>query len=176
MYLLSLILGIIPDVTIFTLCLIYFKEMKNKKKNIILFLGLLITNIVLALLLKYNILVYMFFTIIGYMILKGLYKDTKSIDVFLFVFIYVLLTITSFCSLPLIKINYWLSYIVQRSILIILIVILKKKFNNFYLKYRASWDINDNSKIKSIKLRNISLSLCYTLLFVINIGITNIKI
>ncbi len=176
MYLLSLCLGIIPDVIIFTLCLIYFKNIKEKKKNLLLFLGLLFTNIFLAYLLKYNVLVYIFFVAIGYAILKSLYKDTKAIDIFLFVFIYVLLTFASFCSFPLIKINYWLSYIVQRIILIILIVILRNKINIFYLKYLSSWDINKDSKIKSITLRNISLSICYTLLFIINIGITNIKI
>ena len=71
--------------------------------------------------------------------------------------------------------NYYYLYVIDRFLLF-MPFIFKNKFNVIYKKYCNLWNRNDKEKrpIKSITLRNISLILLNSFIFIANITIINI--
>lgn len=160
LYVISILLGLIPEVLYFTLFLIYTKNLKEKK--IRLFLLISIAYLLCMFIQQYEIIYYLLFVALVYIILKLLYKEkTQIIDVFAFSVSTLYLTMLSYiCFMFLQKdySNYYLLYILDRLLLCVPFAF-RKKFNTIYKKYCKLWNRNDNEKrpIKSITLRNISL-------------------
>lgn len=169
-YLVSILLGMIPEVLYFTLFLIYTKDLKDKKFRLFGLISIAyIINIILC---DYNVIYNVIFIFLVYLILKLLYKKkTQIIDVFIIIYGSCYLTILSFlvCFAYDIK-TYWICYVIDK-ILLFSIFIFKKQFNKLYKKYCKYWNRNDKVKkpIKSITLRNISLILMNSIIFIMNI-------
>lgn len=159
-YILSILLGLIPEVLYFTLFICFTKNIKEKRFR--LFLLISIAYFICILLRMYRLIYYLLFVALVYLILKLLYrKKTQIIDIFVITFSFFHLSLMSYICFLFMnydKSNYFLLYIADR-ILIFSIFIFKNKFNKIYKKYCSMWNRNDNIKkpIKSITLRNISL-------------------
>lgn len=173
--LMSIILGLLPEVLYFTLFLIYTKNIKEKRLR----LGILIAvaYVLCMFIQRYQLFYYLLFIALVYLILKLLYRDKiQIIDVFVISSSTILLTIFSY--LYFIFKDYFNYYVLlaMNRILLFLPFIFKDKFNMVYKKYCKLWNRNDNMKrpIKSITLRNISLIIINLLIFIINIVITKI--
>lgn len=176
-FLLSILLGLIPEVLYFTLFLVYTKNLETKR--IKLFLLISIAYLISVMLSRFVIIYYLLFLILIYAILKLLYKKkTQIIDVFIIGLAYFWVTFLSFIIIKFANkdfSNYYILYIINR-ILLFLPFIFKNKFNKIYKKYYEFWnrDYSNNRVIKSITLRNISLILLNGFIFLINITIINI--
>jgi len=171
--LISILLGLLPEVLYFTLFISYTKNIKEKRLR----LGILIAvaYVICMFIQKYQVVYYVLFITLVYLILKLLYKHKAQItDIFLIsvIFNYVCLT-SYFCFLFLKQdlSNYFILYIVAR-ILLFIPFIFRNKFNIIYKKYYSLWNRNDNIKrpIKSITLRNISLISLNIFIFLMNLG------
>ncbi len=171
--LISVVLGLLPEVLYFTMFLICTKDIKEKRIK----LGLLISiaYVLCMFIQKYKVIYYVLFIALVYAILKLLYKEkTQIIDVFTFSICFGYLCILSSMFYGLSKyfnINYYFCSILLR-ISMFLPFIFKNKFNKLYRKYCNLWNRNDDIKrpIKSITLRNISLILLNSLILFINLA------
>lgn len=176
-YVLSVFLGLIPEVLYFTLFISYTKNIKEKRVK--LFLLISVAYFVCMLIQQYQLIYYIIFVLLIYLILKLLYKKkTQIIDVFIIGLSYLWITLLSIILFVLLKndlSNYYMLYIVDR-IFLFLPFLFKSKFNILYKKYCNLWNRNDKEKrpIKSITLRNISLILLNSVIFFLNIVIINI--
>lgn len=96
--LLTIFLGMIPEVLYFYLFLIYTKKINYKKK--MLFFGIMFLYIICLLIIKYQPIYYISFIILVYILLKMLYKEkTQIIDIFVFSISTIYLTLIGFiCS------------------------------------------------------------------------------
>lgn len=165
-FVISIFLGLLPEVLYFTLFLVYTKEIKTKRLK--LFLLLAIGYIALIMICRFQFLFYIAYIIYSYLILKLLYKS-HIIDLFVYLISFsYLIIISTLCAL--IISNYNIAYLLNR-ILLFLPFIFKNKFNLFYNLYCSLWNRNDNAKIKSITLRNISLVFINTIIVMLNIMI-----
>ena len=171
-FVMSLLLGMIPEVLFFTLLLINVKNLKNKKLK--LFLLIMVSYILCIMLIRHQVLYYVIFMILIYLSLKILYKkNTQIIDVFIIGLGSIYLTLVNIICLIFVNESYivYYSLLVINRILLFLPFIFKNKFNLLYKKYCSLWNRNDNIKrpIKSITLRNISLIALNTFVFVCNV-------
>jgi hypothetical protein len=170
----SIILGLLPEVLYFTLFLIYTKNIKEKRLR----LGILIAvaYAICMFIQRYEIIYYVGFVSLVYLILKLLYKNkVQIIDIFVFSISTLYLTSLSYISFIFLNkdlSNYFILLFASRIFLFIPFLF-KSKFNILYKKYCGLWNRNDNAKrpIKSITLRNISLVIINLLIFIINIFI-----
>lgn len=175
--LLSILLGLIPEVLYFTLFITYTKDIKEKR--IKLFLLISISYFLCILVQKLQILFYVLLIVLIYICLKLLYKNkTQIIDVFVISIAYLWISILSFILILFVKqdmSNYVFISILDR-ILLFSIFIFRNKFNKLYKLYCKLWNRNDKEirPIKSITLRNTSLILLNSFIFFLNIAIINI--
>lgn len=171
-YILSILLGLIPEVLYFTLFITYTKNIKEKR--IKLFLLISIAYFLCMLIKQYEVIYYILFVILVYMILKMLYKKKiQIIDIFVFSISTLYLTLLSYICFVFLKedySNYYFLYVLDR-IGMCLPFIFRNKFNIIYKKYCKFWNRNDNEKrpIKSITLRNISLIIINIVICFMNI-------
>jgi len=175
--LLSILLGLIPEVLYFTLFLTYTKNLKEKRIKLFFLIG--IVYFLCILIQHWQILFYILLIVLIYLSLKLLYKSkVQIIDIFVISVAYLWLAILSFILIFFVKAdysNYAVISIIDR-ILLFSVFIFRHKFNTIYKKYCKLWNRNDKEKrpIKSITLRNISLILLNSFIFFLNIAIINI--
>lgn len=175
--LLSILLGLIPEVLYFTLFITYTKNIKAKR--IKLFLLISIAYCLCILIQRWQILFYLLWIVFTYLALRLLYKNkVQIIDIFIISLAYLWLVLISLICLLFLKedfSNYVLLSIIAR-IFLFLPFIFKNKFNILYKKYCKLWNRNDKEKrpIKSITLRNVSIILLNGFIFLANITIINI--
>lgn len=166
---LSIFLGMLPEVIYFYLFFIYVKNIKEKR--IKLFLGILISYLLCIFLAPYEIFYYVIFIVFLYATLKILYlKEIQIIDVFIVMYGISYLALLSLLIYFAYDFkSYVVCYIINR-ILLFSIFIFRKHFNKLYIKYCKYWNRNDNIKrpIKSITLRNVSLIILNCIIFIIN--------
>lgn len=169
-YLISIILGLIPEVLYFTLFLIYTKDLKEKRIK----LGILITIMYLLciFIIQHKILFYVAFMFFIFFSLKILYKKKiQIIDLFIVGIAEGYLALLSLLIyLPKNNLQYFIIYAINR-ILLFAPFIFRNKFNTIYKKYCSLWNRNYTKKqpIKSITLRNISLFAINIIILLINI-------
>lgn len=169
---LSIFLGLLPEVLYFTLFLIHTKNIKEKRIKLFLFVSL--AYFLCMFIQQYKVIYYILFIALVYIILKILYKQkTQIIDIFVFSLSSIYMTLLASVSFVLLKedlSNYYLLYIISR-ILLFVPFIFRKHFNILYKKYCKLWNRNDkeNRPIKSITLRNVSLIVINFTIFIINI-------
>ena len=175
-YVLSILLGLVPEVIYFTLFLIYTKNLKEKR--LWLFIGMSVIYFICLIIQRYKIAYYLGFVVLVYSLLKLLYKNkVQIIDIFTISIPATYITLLSCLMWALIMCNrnYYVYYILYglNRILLFLPFIFRKRFNPMYKKYCSWWNRNDNIKkpIKSITLRNISLTMVNLCIVIINITI-----
>lgn len=173
-YIISMFLGMLPEVLYFTLAIIYTKNIKKNK--IKLFLLITMAYITCIMIIKYELLFYILFIFVLYFVLKLLYRnETQIIDVFVIMYFCFYLTLLSFLIYIYYGLSnnintYYLLYFINR-VLLFAIFIFRNNFNKLYNNYKKYWNRNDNIKrpIKSITLRNVSLIMINCIIFIINI-------
>ncbi len=168
-FVISIVLGMLPEIFFFTLAIIYTR---NKKENRIkLFLLIAISYYICIIATKYKTINYFLFIIMGFLVQKILYKDTSKIDIFVFSIIvsYVTLNASIILLCKSDYSNYWQLFFINRIILIIPFLF-KNKLNKMYTEYKKLWNRSyDEIKIfKSITVRNSSLIILNLLIFSIN--------
>lgn len=164
-FIVSLLMGMLPEVLYFTLSICFIKDIK--KQRLKLFSLLVIGYIVLIMVCRFQLLFYLGYIVYVYIVLKKLYKS-KIIDLFIVSVVSAYLTLVSFISFKLTD-TYMLAYLINRLMLFIPIFILNYKLNDFYNVYYRLWDRHDGNKIKSITIRNISLVFINMLIVIFNI-------
>lgn len=170
--LISILLGMLPEVLYFTLFLVYTKNIKEKKVK--LFFLITLAYVLCIMVSRFKTLYYFLFIFAVYIILKILYKHkTGIIDVFIISLSFIYVCFISFLCSRFINNNYVLYYIllVINKILLFIPFIFRNKFNLLYKTYCGLWNRNKNVKrpIKSITLRNISLIILNVFIFILNI-------
>lgn len=176
-YILSILLGLIPEVLYFTLFLTFTKNIKEKR--IKLFLLISISYILCVLIQQWQLLFYLLWGLSIYIFLKILYKEkVQIIDIFIISLAYFWVALISLICLIFLKENYsnFIVLSIIARIFLFIPFIFKNKFNFLYKKYCKLWNRNDNEKrpIKSITLRNVSLILLNGFIFLANITIINV--
>lgn len=173
-FIVSLLLGMLPDVFYYFIYIKQIKEIKNKK---FLFFALLFLNYILCIILiQHQFYLYIIQDIIIYLIMKKIYKAQIN-DMFLIIFLETYMLVLSLISFNLIN-NYVLSFVIYR-ILLFLPLLFKDRIIEFYKNYTKLWNRhNIPNKIKSITLRNISLvvlNIMIILMYIILLHISIIK-
>jgi hypothetical protein len=173
-FIISLLLGILPDILYYY---IYIKSIKKiNTKNILFFILLCINYILCIILIQHQFYLYIIQDIIIYFIIKKLYSSQIN-DVFLVIFLETYMLVLALISFNLIE-NYIVSFVVYR-IFLFLPLIFKNRIINFYENYTKLWNRhNIPHKIKSITLRNISLvvlNIMIILMYIILLHISIIK-
>lgn len=152
-FIVSLFLGMIPEVAYFTLFLIFTKNLNCKRLKLLLLLA--IGYVVLIMICRYKLLFYVAYIVYSYLVLKELYNSHIS-DIFTVSVASSYLTLISFTSFKLFD-NYIISYIINRLLLFIPLILVGPNINKMYKKYLSLWNRHEKGPIKSITLRNISL-------------------
>lgn len=154
-FVLSLLLGAIPDTLYYYLYLTRIKDIKNRR--LVLFLLILAGYILFFMIIRFNLYLYLAFYVYLYLVLKFVIKKADITDFFLLLFIDVYcmgISAILYFSIS----NYFLALIISK-ILIFVPLIFKDKLKKLYQTYRKLWNKSNNKerKTKSITLRNISL-------------------
>ena len=171
-FVMSFILGLLPETLYLTLFFICCKNIKEKR--IFLFILISICYMVLILFKNYVILNYILMIFLLFGCLKILYKEkTQIIDIFIINVGLIYLTLVGFITSRFVNNSYVLYYVMYAINRILLFVpfIFKNKFNVLYKKYCSLWNRNYEKKqpIKSITLRNVSLIILNIFVFIMNI-------
>lgn len=172
-FIISLLLGIIPDVMYYY---VYLRKIKNicDKKNIF-FLLLIVNYVICIILIQYHFYLYIIQDIIMYLIMKKMYNSQIN-DIFLVFFLELYMILLSIMCFFLIE-NYTIAFIVYRMLMFAPLLFINK-IKLFYKNYTMLWNRhNIPNKIKSITLRNISLvvlNVLIILMYIILIYISNI--
>lgn len=164
-FVISLILGMLPEVLYFTLFLIFTKDLKDKRLK--LFLLLVAGYIVLIMLCRYQLIFYLAYIVYTYLVLKKLYKSHIT-DLFVYSVAFSYLMLIGFIFKLLLFDNYVLYYVIDR-IFLFLPFIFKDKFNLLYEKYKSLWNRKKDNKIKSLTIRNSSVLFINVMIILINI-------
>jgi hypothetical protein len=171
-FIISLLLGMLPDVLYY---FIYIKQIKDIKTKSILFFTLLMIAFIIRNMF-YNLYTYILFDILIYLMIKKLYKSQIN-DMFIIVFLETYMLILSLLSFNLIH-NYIIGFLIYR-ILLFLPLLFVNKIKSMYKNYTMLWNRhNIPNKIKSITLRNISLvvlNITIILMYIILLHIAIIK-
>lgn len=150
-FILSIVLGMLPDVMYYYL---YIKNIKNINTKKILFFTLLLVGFI-ATNIYYNLYTYLLFDVIIFLIIKKLYNSQAN-DIFLVIFIELYMILLSIMCFFLIK-NYIIAFIFYRVLMFIPLLFINK-IKLLYKNYTMLWNRhNIPNKIKSITLRNVSL-------------------
>lgn len=172
-FIVSLFLGMIPETIYFTLFLIYTKNIKEKKLK--LFILINIAYLLSIFIQEYKVVYYILFIVLIYLILKLLYKEkTQIIDIFVFSVAFIYVCLIGFITSRFINNNYVIYYVmfVINRILLFAIFLFKNKFNILYKKYCSLWNrsYTEKKSMKSITLRNLSLVILNSFIFLLNIA------
>lgn len=150
-FILSIVLGMLPDIMYYYL---YIKNIKNINTKKILFFTLLLVGFI-ATNIYYNLYTYLLFDVIIFLIIKKLYNSQAN-DIFLVIFIELYMILLSIMCFFLIE-NYIIAFIFYR-VLMFIPLLFKNEIKLLYKNYTMLWNRhNIPNKIKSITLRNISL-------------------
>ena len=177
-YLVSILLGLIPEVLFFTLFITKIKNIKHKR--ILLFFILAIVYTLCIFIQDYETFYYVLFIALIYISLKRIYKNKiQIIDIFIISVAMLYIFLTSYILFIFLNDNmsdYFILYIIDRILLIIPFIFINKLIDLYKIYYKL-WNRNDNEKrpIKSITLRNISLILINILIFLIDIYLLKIS-
>lgn len=176
-YVISVLLGLIPEVLFITLFLTSAKNLKEKR--IQLFFVIAIFYFLSMLIQQYKTIFYVLFIFLLYLSLKIVYgKKTQIVDLFVASIPFMWISILSYICFIFFHedlSNYYQLYILDRIVLF-LPLIFWKYYNKLYIKYCKLWNRNDNEKrpIKSITLRNVSLLIVNITIFLMNLYVMSI--
>lgn len=173
-FIISLFLGVLPDILYYYL---YLKEIKGiKTKKILFFILLCISYLLCVVLIPIQFYLYIISDLLIYFILKYLYKSQIN-DIFVVITLELYMIIISAISFIIFK-NYYIAFVIYR-VLMFVPLIFKNKLRKIYNSYNKLWNRhNYKNKLKSITVRNISLvilnvlivSMYFILLYITNVA------
>ena len=161
------------EVIYFSMFLLIGKNIKEKR---LLFTVIMILEyLMLKHFIKYSVYFQLAYTFMSYVNLKVLYKEKAQItDIFLFMASSLLLIAISgvFALLAYFVIkNYYISLILSRIVLFLILFIGKTIIKDKYKDFCSLWNRhNKPKKIKSLTLRNISITIFNFMFWLINLG------
>lgn len=162
-FIISLLLGMLPEVIYITAMTSYLEGIKAKR--IRLFLLNCLGYIVLIMICRFELLFYIAYIIYLYWVLKLNFK-THITSFFMISVVFSSIAWVSFiCSF---WSNYYVGYIISRFMLVIL-YLCRDSFYILYRRYKACWNRNTTHKIKSLTLRNCSLVFINITIIVFNV-------
>ena len=162
-FIISLLLGMLPEVIYITAMTSYLEGIKAKR--IRLFLLNCLGYIVLIMICRFELLFYIAYIIYLYWALKLNFK-THITSFFMISVVFSSIAWVSFiCSF---WSNYYVGYIISRFMLVIL-YLCRDSFYILYRRYKACWNRNTTHKIKSLTLRNCSLVFINITIIVFNV-------
>lgn len=164
-FIISLLLGMLPEVLYLTMFIVFCKNIKSKRVK--LFGLLALGYILLIMLCRYQFIFYVAYMIYCYLVLKLLYKSHIS-DIFVCSVGLGYMTIVAFLGYVLLGENYVVYYIVAR-IALYTVFLFKNKFNQVYTFYIKCWNRGTNKRVKSLTLRNASVVFLNLLILLFNI-------
>lgn len=176
-YVISILLGLIPEVLFLTLFLTKTKNIKEKRLK--LFIVIAIFYFLSMLIQQYKTIFYVLFIFLLYLSLKIVYgKKAQIIDLFVASIPFMWISFLSYICFIFLKedlSNYYILYIIDRIFLYIPLLF-GKYLNLAYKEYCKLWNRNDKEKrpIKSITLRNISLLIINITIFLMNLYVISI--
>lgn len=171
----------IVEAIYFAMFLIIGKNIKNKK---LLFIGIMVFEyLMLKYFIKYSVYFQLAYTFMTYVTLKVLYKEKAQItDIFLFTVASLTLIAISFISyMPFYIITngnvqlkeYLIALILNRALLSFAIICGNKFIRKTYKKFCCLWNRHAiPNQIKSLTLRNISITTFNLMFWLINLGMT----
>ena len=161
-FLISLLLGMIPEVLYITLMTSYLEGIKTK--IIRLFVLNSFGYIVLIMVCRFELIFYIAYIIYLYWALKLIFK-VQITSFFMICAVFSSVAWVSFiCSF---WSNYYVGYTLSRFMLVIL-YLCRANFYILYRKYKACCNRNTTHKIKSITLRNCSLVFLSVMIIILN--------
>ena len=170
---LELLLGQIPEAIYFALFMIFVKKIKTKR---IAFIVLMVIEYILLLQsLMFNSWSQILYTFITFITMKVLFKDKAQItDVFTFgiaSLILMIISIPTFLIASLFTNNIISANFIQKSILFIVLYMVKSKLPKIQKLYKRFWNRNDSIKkpIKSTTFRAINVVVFNMMFAIINI-------
>ena len=120
----SILLGMLPEVLYFTLFLVYTKNIKEKKVK--LFFLIALAYVLCIMISQYKVLYYILLIFLIYLFVKFLYKEkTQIIDVFVISLSEMYLAFTSYFCFLFVKedfSNYYILCVIQKIILNLLLI------------------------------------------------------
>lgn len=161
-FLISLLLGMIPEVLYITLMTSYLEGIKTK--IIRLFVLNSFGYIVLIMVCRFELIFYIAYIIYLYWVLKLIFKVQITSFFMISVVFSSIIWLSFICSF---WSNYYVGYILSRFMLVIL-YLCRANFYILYRKYKACWNRNTTHKIKSITLRNCSLVFLSVMIIILN--------
>ena len=161
-FLISLLLGMIPEVLYITLMTSYLEGIKTK--IIRLFVLNSFGYIVLIMVCRFELIFYIAYIIYLYWALKLIFKVQITSFFMISVVFSSIIWVSFICSF---WSNYYVGYIISRIMLVIL-YLCRVNFYILYRKYKACWNRNTTHKIKSITLRNCSLVFLSVMIIILN--------
>lgn len=172
-YLISILLGLVPEVLFFTLLITNIKNIKEKRLK--LFMLISIVYFLCMLIQRFVILYYVAFIFLCYFVFKIVYKNKiQIIDLFVFTCCYSYVCLLAIIMYFFVNNNltlYYILYCIDRLLLLVPFLFIKQ-LRKLYNNYCKLWNRNDKEKrpIKSITLRNISLIVINIFIFILNIA------
>ena len=161
-FLISLLLGMIPEVLYITLMTSYLEGIKTK--IIRLFVLNSFGYIVLIMVCRFELIFYIAYIIYLYWVLKLIFKVQITSFFMISVVFSSIIWLSFICSF---WSNYYVGYTLSRFMLVIL-YLCRANFYILYRKYKACWNRNTTHKIKSITLRNCSLVFLSVMIIILN--------
>lgn len=152
---LSVLFGIIPEAIFFTYFFVKAKDITDTKRRWMLFIAILLIHIASSAILSFSVWFHIVF-IFGMWLAAHFICGSEIIDVFLFVFFGLIVTLLGFICYYAIP-NYWIALAINRVMMLFMVFYPKSIWRNLYKTYRDLWNRRDDGRIKSITLRNISL-------------------
>lgn len=161
-FLISMLLGMIPEVLYITLMTSYLEGIETKR--IRLFVLNSFGYIVLIMVCRFELIFYIAYIIYLYWVLKLMFKVQITSFFMISVVFSSIAWISFVCSFyP----NYYVGYVISR-IMLAIIYLFRDNFYILYKRYGACWNRNTTHKIKSITLRNCSLVFINAMIIVVN--------
>lgn len=172
----NIILGLIPEAIFFSLFIIFTKNYKNKTKNIVFTLLMIIGYIILKQILPRNVYCQIIYLAYVPLLMFLLYKNKFHIsDVFVMSWASIFLTILTLIFLPIIQIlgqdSYFILWIINRIFIFIPLILFRNKFNKVYKYFISQWNRNREkpNKIKALTIRNICVISLNISIFILNL-------
>lgn len=162
-FIISLLLGMLPEVLYITAMTSYLEGIKAKRIRLLLLNSL--GYIALIMICRFELLFYIAYIIYLYWVLKLNFKVHITSFFMISVVFSSIAWVSFICSF---WSNYYVGYVISRVMLVIL-YLCRDSFYILYRRYKACWNRNNRHKIKSITLRNCSLLFVNSMIVIFNI-------
>lgn len=164
-YLLSILVGILPESIYFTMFLCAAKSIK--KRRALLFLLIFISNVLLALIIPQTIWYHLVLIAAIYGCLRLICR-ADIIDIFIVSLACIVLSLLS-GALYFVISSYYIFLAANRIAILVAAICFRDRWREFYMSYRRVWNKSPGAKIKSITVRNISCIALNLLMFATSI-------